>query len=528
MKSYLFFSGLYLLLSGQVIFERIRDADAEPGNWLTYSRNYQGHRHSPLNQITTTNVSRLRPVWVYQISDLNQFEATPLVLDGILYLSEPPSNATAIDARTGRPLWAYRRGITRDVRVCCGQVNRGLAMLGEVLFLGTVDAHLIALDAKTGRVLWDVVVADYQTGHSITVAPLAVKDKVMVGISGGEYGIRGFVDAYEAKTGKRVWRFWTVPGPGEPGHSTWTGDSWKTGSAATWVTGSYDPVLNLLYWGTGNPGPDYNGTVREGDNLYSNSLLALDADTGKLKWYFQFTPHDTHDWDSNHVPVLVDETLGGKLRKLVLVANRNGFLYILDRQTGEFLLGVPFAKQTWASGLDNRGRPILRGQTEPSLEGTIVYPGLHGGTNWFSPSYSPQTHRLYVAVREEGTMFYVGIPEYKPGNYFAAGGVRGIPGVEPSGSVKAIEIETGRQVWEYKLHSPPWAGLLATGGGLIFGGTNEGNFYALEATTGKPLWHFQTGGPVLANPISYLYEGKQYVGIAAGRGLFVFALDEQR
>jgi alcohol dehydrogenase (cytochrome c) len=509
-------------LAAQVTSERIRHAEREPGNWLTYSGSYQGHRHSPLDQINTTNVARLKPVWLYQINDVNQFETTPLAVDGILYISEPPSNATALDGRTGRPLWTYRRTIPPDVHVCCGQVNRGLAILGDTLFLGTIDAHLVALDARTGRVRWDAVVADYQTGHSITVAPLVVKDKVIVGISGGEYGIRGFLDAYDAETGKRVWRFWTVPGPGEPGHETWAGESWKTGGAPTWVTGSYDPELNLVYWGTGNPGPDYNGEPREGNNLYANSLLAIEPDTGRLKWHFQFTPHDVHDWDSNHVPVLADASVRGRERKVVAMANRNSFYYLLDRATGEFLTGTPYAQQTWAAGLDDRGRPILLPGKAPSAEGTMVYPGLHGGTNWFSPSYSPETGLFYVAAREEATSFYVGVPEYHPGGFFSAGGFRGIPGLEPWGAVRALELGTGKKVWEFPLHSPPWAGLLSTAGGLVFGGTSEGYFVALGATTGQPLWRFAAGGPVQSNPISFLYGGKQFVAVAAGHALFVF------
>ncbi|MBI3683765.1 MAG: PQQ-dependent dehydrogenase, methanol/ethanol family [Acidobacteria bacterium] len=506
----------------QVPYDRIRQADAEPGNWLTYSRTYSGQRHSPLKQITAANVHRLKPVWMYQVNDLAQFETTPLVVDGIMFISEPPSNVTALETRSGRPLWAYRRSLPPDPRVCCGQVNRGLTMLGDRLFVGTVDAHLLALDSKTGRVIWDMEVADYRSGHSVTVAPLAVKDKVIVGIAGGEYGIRGFIDAYDAKTGRRVWRFWTVPGPGEPGHETWAGDSWKTGSAATWVTGTYDPELNLVYWGTGNPGPDYNGDVRQGDNLYSCSLVALDAETGKLKWHFQFTPHDTHDWDSNHVPVLIDGAGG---RKLVIVANRNSFYYVLDRATGKFVRGVPYARQTWAKGLDDNGRPMVLPNTEPTLQGTLVYPGLHGGTNWYSPAYSPDTRLFYVAVREEGTVYHVATPQYRPGRYFAGGGPRGIPGVEPGGSVKALRVETGETAWEFPLHSPPWAGLLSTAGGLVYGGTNEGIFFALDASSGKPLWRFPTGGPVLANPMSYTSEGKQYVAVAAGHALFAFAVD---
>ena len=511
--------------SAQVNSARLRSAAAEPANWLTYSGNTQGHRFSSLAQVTTENVQRLKPAWLYQVQDLSAFQTSPIVVDGVMYISEPPSHATALDTRTGRPLWVYRRAIPSDVGVCCGQVNKGLALLGDTVFLGTVDAHLVALDAKSGHVRWDVKVADYTTGHSITVAPLIVKDQVIVGISGGEYGIRGFLDAYDPKSGVRRWRFWTVPAPGEHGNDTWAGESWKTGSAATWVTGSYDPELDLLYWGTGNPGPDYDGTVREGDNLYSNCLLALDADTGQLKWHFQFTPHDVHDWDSNHVPVLIDAAIQGALRKLVVVANRNAFFYVLDRETGEFLLGKPYAKQTWAKGLDRKGRPIVLPGMEPTTQGTAVYPGLHGATNWASPAYYPKTGLLYVAVREEGTITYRATAAYKPGAYFSAGGMKGIPGVEPSGSVKAIEVTTGQVRWEFPLHSPPWAGLLATAGGLVFGGTNEGIFFALHAESGKLLWSFQTGGPVLANPVSYSSGGKQYVAIAAGRTLLTFATE---
>src|SRR5262249_2185613 len=371
-------------------------------------------------------------------------------------------------------------------------------------------------------------VADYRTGHSITAAPLVVKDEVVIGISGGEYGIRGFLDAYDARTGARRWRFWTVPGPGEPGHETWQGESWKTGSAATWIIGSYDPGLNLIYWGTGNPGPDYNGEVREGDNLYANSLIAVDADSGKLKWYFQFTPHDTHDWDANHVPLVIDVRLQGAARKVVAVANRNAFYYVLDRATGKFLLGKPYAKQTWAKGLDDQGRPLVLPGTAPTPEGTVVYPGLHGATNWGSPAYSPETQLVYVAAREEGTLFYRATAEYKAGAYFPAGGMRGLPGVEPKGSIKALGVATGEQKWEFQLHSPPWGGVLATAGGLVFGGSNEGDFFALDAATGKSCWRYQTGGPVLANPMSYLSEGTQYIAVATGHALMVFKLTAER
>ena len=355
---------------------------------MTYSGAYDGQRYSALDQINAGNVARLKPVWVYQTSDLNKFETSPIVADGIVYISEPPTGAAALDARTGRPLWSYRREMPRDIRPCCGHVNRGPAILDDTLFLGTHDAHLVALDMRTGKVRCDVAVADHKTGYSITVAPLAVRDRVIIGVSGGEYGVRGLIDAYDGKTGRRIWRFWTVPGPGEPGHETWSGESWKSGSAATWITGAYDPESNLIYWGTGNPGPDYNGPIREGDNLYAASIVALDADTGKLKWHFQFTPHDVHDWDSTHVPVLVDAAVRSAPRKLALVANRNGFYYVLDRVSGEYLASAPFAKQTWAQGIDDRGRPLLLPGKEPTADGNAVYPGMHGGTNWFRSNSS--------------------------------------------------------------------------------------------------------------------------------------------
>jgi alcohol dehydrogenase (cytochrome c) len=286
--------------------ERLVRARSEPHNWLTYSGSYDGHRHSSLAQINAGNVARLQPAWIYQAREFGKAETSPIVLDGVLYITERSQAVTALDGRTGRPLWSFARPRSTRVPTCCGDVNRGLAALDDALYLATLDAHLIALDRRSGKKRWDVTVADWTTGHSLTLAPLAVKDKIIIGISGGEFGVRGFIDAYDARTGKRLWRFWTVPGPGEPGHDSWSGDSWKTGGAPAWVTGSYDPALNLLYWGTGNPAPDYNGDARKGDNLYSDSLVALDADTGKLRWHFQYTPHDLHDWDSNQVPVLID------------------------------------------------------------------------------------------------------------------------------------------------------------------------------------------------------------------------------
>ncbi len=525
MKSVLLIAVAALPLAAQVSFERLRKAELEPGNWLTYSGNYSAHRHSPLKQITALNVARLRPVWVHQISRLDKFETTPLVADGVMYISESPSNVTALDTRTGRTLWRYRRTLPRDLRLCCGQVNRGVALLDDLVFVGTVDAHLVALDSKSGVVRWDATVADYKTGHSITVAPLAVKDKIIVGIAGGEFGVRGFIDAYSAKTGERAWRFWTIPAPGEPGSETWAGESWKTGSATTWVTGAYDSESNTVFWGTGNPGPDWNGEVRLGDNLYSDSLVALDGDTGKLKWHFQFTPHDVHDWDATEVPVLAEAVVRGQKRKVVLFANRNGFYYVLDRASGQYLQGKAFIHQTWAKDLDDSGRPVRLPNTFPSVEGTKVYPSVPGATNWFSPSYSPQTNLFYVAAREEGSVYHMGEADYKAGALFHGGGERYVPGEEGWGAIRALEPATGAMKWEYRLHSPPWAGVLSTAGGLVFGGTNEGMLFALDATAGKQLWRFQTGGMVASNAISYLSGGKQHIAMAAGNAIFAFAVE---
>jgi len=388
-----------------------------------------------------------------------------------------------------------------------------------------VDAHLVALDMRTGRVRWDVEVADYKAAYSITVAPLAVKDKIIVGIAGAEFGIRGFLDAYDAKTGKRAWRFWTVPAPGEPGNETWSGDSWKTGGAPTWVTGAYDPESNLVYWGTGNPSPDMIGDDRQGDNLYSDSLLALDADTGKLKWHFQFTPHDVLDMDANQVPVLLDDEFRGRPRKLVLFANRNGFYYVLDRLTGEFLVGKQFARQNWAKGLDGRGRPIVNPAAVPSPEGALVYPDDDGTANWFSPSFNSKTGLFYQNVREKGAIQKRTHTAYEPGHLFMGANRLPIPGEEPWGALRALDWQTGEKRWEFRVHTPPWCGVLSTAGGLVFSGTMEGDFFTLDAATGKLLWRIQTGGAIWSNPISYMSEGKQYIVVCAGSSLIAFSVE---
>jgi len=513
-------------LFGQVTAERLLKADLQKGDWLTYSGGYKSHRFSQLEAINRDNVRKLKLKWVYQMGSLHKLETTPLVVDGVMYVTQPPNDVAALDPETGRAFWTYVRTLPDKIDICCGQVNRGLAMLGNRLYMGTVDAHLVALDAKIGSVAWDVEVADYKKGYSVTLAPLAVKDKIIIGVSGGEYGIRGFVDAYDAVTGKRLWRFYTIPAPGEPGSETWKADAWQRGGGPAWLTGSYDPELNLLYWGVGNASPDWNGDVRPGDNLYTSSVVALSPDSGKLKWYFQFTPHDVHDWDAVQIPVLVDAEYQGRQRKLIYWANRNAFFYLLDRATGEFLRATPFAKQTWAERIDEKGRPVPKPGSDPTPEGTLIYPGAQGATNWYSPSFDPRTGLFYLSVWEYPSKYYSGDAVYVAGNRFFGS----FPGdiVEDSGwsAVRAIQPRTGETVWEYKLHTITQAGVLSTAGNVVFGGTNEGQFFALDSATGAELWHVSLGGLIAAGPITYLSNGKQQVTIAAGNALFTFSNEE--
>lgn len=526
---------------GQVSSDRLMHAGDEPQNWLTFSGTYASQRYSKLSQITAANVGNLEMKWVSQVeSSLQKFEATPLVVDGVMYVSEPPNDVVAMDAATGRVFWTYSYRPGPVVRACCGQTNRGLAILGDRLFMGTVDAHLVAIDAKNGKQLWDQKVASAEDGYAITQAPLIVKDKVIVGPAGGEQGIRGFLAAFDPQTGKELWRFYTIPGPGEPGHESWGGDSWQHGGAPTWITGSYDPDLNLVYWGTGNPGPDYDDDVRPGDNLYSCSVVALDADTGKLKWHFQFTPHDFTDWDSTQVPVLADLNWNGAPRKVMLFANRNGFFYTLDRTNGEFLRGTAFVKQNWNDGLDKNGRPLRRKESENTVEGTLTYPGIQGGTNWFSPSFSPRTELFYVTAWVDNFTYVSKVPTvFQPGRQYGGGFPRStLPNIRRGpintwteeaghGEILALDPRTGQQKWSFKMHDVSDAGILTTAGDLLFTGSREGYFYAFDARTGQELWRNTTGGHIAATPISYQVNGKQYVAIAAGHGLFVFGLREQ-
>jgi alcohol dehydrogenase (cytochrome c) len=525
-------------LPAQVSFDRIVNAGKEPHNWLTYSGTTMSQRHSSLNQITPQNVKNLEMQWMYQARSLEKFEATPLVVDGIMYTVQAPNDVMALDAVTGRQFWVYSYTPAATARPCCGRVNRGLAILGDTLYMGTIDAHLIAIDAKNGKPLWNVQVARPEAGYALTHAPLVVKDKVIVGTAGGEFGIRGYIAAYDAKTGKEAWRFYTIPGPGEPGHETWQNDAWKTGGGSVWVTGSYDADLNLTYWGIGNPGPDWNGDPRPGDNLYTDSVVALDADTGKLKWYYQFSPHDEFDYDAVQVPVLADMDWQGRPRKVMLWANRNGLMYVLDRATGQFLLGKPFVKVNWMDGFDEKGRPKRVAGKAPSAEGTQIFPGNQGGTNWYSPSYSARTGLFYIPSWVEYDSTYFKIPaEYKEGERYTAGAPRSTIGgsnapaapltrlpQEGYGAVRAMDPKTGTMKWEFKMADVTDAGILTTDSDLLFTGGRDGYFFALDARNGELLWKVSVGGRAQNGPMTYSVNGKQYVAFAAGNSLFSYAL----
>jgi alcohol dehydrogenase (cytochrome c) len=539
-------------LMADVSYRRLLGATTEPQNWLTYSGSYFSQRYSTLRQVDRTNISDLEQKWIYQAAVIGTWQATPLVVDGIMYLTQRANDVVALDARTGRVFWIYRHSPSSEHTACCGANNRGVAILGETLFIGTLDARLIAIDAKSGRPKWNVEVADFRAGYSLTLAPLVVKDKVIVGVGGGELGVRGFIAAYDAETGKEAWRFHTIPGPGEPGHETWEPcpssptaycdpEAWKHGGGSIWTTGSFDPELNLIYWGVGNASPDWNASQRPGDNLYTASLVALEADTGKLKWHYQATPHDEYDYDAVQIPVLVDMTLDGSVAKVVLWANRNGYFYVLDRATGKFLLGRPFAKVNWSNGFDERGRPFRVSHSA----GTPIWPGNQGATNWYSPSYSPRTGLFYVSVWEDYATIFESTPaRYQQGRMFGGGGFRQVvpvPGAPVTpfiqrgpinnwteaaarGAVIALDARTGERRWTFSMTDVTDSGILTTAADLLFSGGREGYFQALDARTGTLLWRANLGGQIVNGPITYQVNGKQYIAVIAGHVLASFAL----
>jgi alcohol dehydrogenase (cytochrome c) len=517
-----------------VTVQDLRDGLKNPARWLMYSGDYTGQRHSPLKQITPENVRRLTAQWTFQAEGMainRGYETTPLILDGVMYVTGNNNLAWAVDMKTGRLIWRYRRGLPAGLTYGgANPSNRGFAALGDRLFMGTADAHLIALDRNTGEVVWDVAVEDYKVGHAITAAPLVVKDKVITGNAGGDLPTRGFLDAYDAATGKRVWRFYTIPGLGEPGSETWSDPLvLPRGGGATWMTGSYDPELNLIYWGTGNPNPDYYGGDRKGDNLYTASLIAVDADSGKLRWHFQFTPHDLHDWDSTHVPVLADLTVAGQPRKVVMVANRNSFFYVLDRVTGKLISGKPFTGTKWARELGPDGKPIVlnSGAMMPGdTKEPQCVPDLRGGTNYNPPSYDPALELFFVMARESCAIYTPVKQEMVPARSFMSGGMKKLPDPDYS-AVRAIDPKSQTIKWEYKLPTPSLAGVMSTATGLVFAGDNEGNFNAFDSRTGKLLWTYRMGSLIWgAAATSVMLDGRQLVLLPSGNTIVAFGLPE--
>ncbi len=507
-----------------VTFARLNHAKAEPQNWLTYWGDLRGTHYSGLRQITPTNVASLKSAWTAQLGGTT-VETTPLVIDGMMFVTGPLSNVTALDARTGQMIWKYTRRLPQVASHCTVMTNRGLAVLGDRVYLATLDMHLVALDAKSGNVIWDVEQDDYRKGLSNTHAPLAIDGKIIVGVTAGECALTGYVDAFDAATGKKLWRTYTTPQKGDPNRKTWEPESAAdTGGAPTWMTGTYDADTKTIFWTTGNPGPDYDGSVRGGDNLYSCSVVALDEATGRMKWWFQYTPHDVHDWDGNQTPMLIDGEIKGQKRKLLVTAQRNAFYYVLDRETGEFLNGQAFAKQTWAKGLDAKGRPIVLPNTTPTPTGNHVCPDAAGAANWGSPSYDPATGFFLVSVREACATYTSVTKRAVPGQGFTGGGVEVDANGAP-GSVRALDALTGAVKWNFPLQTGASStGVLATAGGIAFASSNDGNLIALDSRTGKYLWHYYTGARIVASPMAYAVKGKQYVAIASQSAIFVFAL----
>ena len=538
-----FIAGLFVSgqVGAQVPYDRIVNATAEPENWLTYNGDYMSQRYSRLDQITPDNVTNLELKWILQNQVFGAWQSNPIIVDGVMYVTERPNSVMAVDASTGRVFWKFRHTPSENARVCCGANNRGVAVLDDRVFMGTLDARLIALDRINGQPLWNAEVADVNLAYSVTMAPLVVKDKIIVGVGGGEYGIRGYVAAFDAETGEQAWKTYTIPGPGEPGHDSWEGDDWEHGGASVWITGSFDPELNLTYWGVGNPGPDWNAGQRPGDNLFSDSVIALDADTGELEWYFQFTPNDGYDYDSVQVPVLADIVWRGEPKKVMMWANRNGYFYVLDRVTGLFLEGKPFVTVNWSSGLDENGRPI----PTPQPEGMPTYPGNQGGTNWYPPSYSPRTGLFYFSAWENyATIYRAEESEYVPGQAFLGGGFSvlapspdaptiGIGRTNPINnwtdevgyaSLKAMDPQTGEAVWSYNQYDVSDSGMLTTATDLLFTGGREGYFHAIDARSGDLIWNVNLGGQIVMAPVTYMVDGIQYVSVISGNGLSTFAL----
>jgi len=497
-------------------------------NWASYNGDYTGRRYSAPNQINTTNVGHLAAQWVFHVTNSNRLEMTPQVIDGVMFVTAA-NDCYALDATTGRLIWHYSRPITQGlIDDASSHHNRGIAIWHDRLFMETDNAHLLSLDVRSGNLLWDTTYANTTSAnYGATSSPLVLKDEVLVGTSGGDDGVRGFLAAFDAKTGKELWRFWTIPGPGEFGNSSWPGDMYLHGGGTTWMPGTYDPTLNTLYWGTGNPAPDFYGEGRPGDDLYTDSVIALDPDTGKLKWYYQFTPHDLNDYDSVEVPVLVDTIYKGRPRKLIVEANRNGFIYVLDRTNGEFLSALPFTDNiNWAKGIDADGHPIKTGII-PGPDGTKICPSYGGATNWYSPTYNPKIGLFYFLGNNGCNVFEAKPQEYSYGVTYYATGTRRVPGEMPTRWLFGYDPVKNSIVWRYpQVGRGGQSGVMSTAGGLLFFGDDANSLEAVDGRTGRPLWHFNTGQAFTASPMTYAVEGKQYVAIASGDNVFTFALPQ--
>lgn len=483
--------------------------------WPTYNGDYSGRRFSPLDQINSTNINSLTLAWIY--SAHQELKSTPLEVNGILYFTSP-DNVWAVDARFGREIWHYYRKSEGD-----HIGNRGLGMHKNWLYFTTPDAHLICLDAKDGTVRWNVELADPKLGYFATMAPLVVRDHIIAGVSGDVTDVRGYLESLDPETGSVQWRWYTEPDPGQPGSETWPkeSDALLHGGGMTWMTGTYDPNLNLLYWGTGNPNPVLVGDERPGDNLYTCSIVALNPDTGKLVWAFQPSPHDVHDWDAVETPVLFDAEFKGKPRKLLAQASRNSFFFVLDRATGEHLVTAPFIDQTWASGVDSKGRPIAKPDAAPSPDGALVEPSSDGGTNWMAPSFDPQTNLFYVNCRRIFSVFY----------RTTEGKAEGWGGRDrnlwANSTLRALDYQTGKVVWNHELgNGGTIAGILTTAGHLLFTADNSGNLLALDPATGKTLWHLNVGGDLVASPMTYQLDGRQYLLVPIQDILYAFSLPQ--
>ncbi len=494
----------------------------QPGDWPTYHGRLDGNRHSDLKQIDVSNVAHLAPAWMFPIAKAQRLEGTPIVVDGIMYVTTA-NECFALDAKNGRQIWHYSRPLTKGVIGDAeSAINRGVAVLNDKVFMITDHAHIIALNRLTGHLVWDTEMADFHEHYGATGAPLVVGNLVLSGTSGGDEGAPGFIAAYDVETGARAWRFSTIQGP-----ETWVGRAIEHGCVDAWFTGTYDPSTDLIYWPTGNPCPDYNGDERKGDNLYANSVVALEPKTGKLRWYYQFTPHDVHDWDAVAPLLAIDAPFKGKPRRLLIQANRNGVFYVLDRTTGEFLLGEPFVKKMdWANGIDAKGRPMTRASSTPTPEGTKACPNVVGATNWFSSAYNPDTGLFYVMALESCGIFTKSDAWWERGKSFYGGSTRRVPGETPERFLRALDIQTGKMVWEIPQigGGGGWGGVLSTAGGLVFFCDESGAFAAADAKSGKLLWHFYVNQSWHASPMTYMVDGKQYVAVAAGANFISFAL----